>query len=449
MSRQIKPNQAKKRLDASATSNTTKDSSVLVVVDVLTLNIFFDGTNNNLYNVKAGTKVNDDASYQNAFSNIAHLYYNRRENHLNTLWVYMEGIGTKRGVYDPTSKDKKSSGLGDTLDGMIMGMGDDGIASRVNAAFFEIREQAWRQYQKQIQVTRLVINAFGFSRGAAAARHFVNLAKKQPQRFKNFGINKPDAVQVNFVGLYDTVSSFGVNFDDDEKDLMLSFSQFNSQKSKPKVFQIVALDEYRKNFSITHIKSARDGKFGIEVGINGAHSDIGGGYHEEESEEYDTEVNQQVLRNWLIEKGFYKKFEERYTYVGKDNRRQLSHYRAKRKVRHDIHKISLKMMRVALEHAIVGIKFNKTLESEEAVTGEVQTEMGHFVAKTNDLCIKGWAAHPDVISLPIKTPGNLPSLRYTYVHWSAKYIKGGLIEDIGLKVRLDSNGKPYRRFFNG
>lgn len=448
MPRQTKPNQTKKRLDGSATSNTTKDSFAAVTVDILTLNIFFDGTGNNLYNVKAGTKVNDDASYQNAFSNIARLDYNRRENQSNTLWVYMEGIGTARGVYDPTSKDKKSSGRGDAVKGMAFGAGYYGVTARVNVAFSEIEAEIQRQYQKQIQVTRLVINAFGFSRGAVAARHFVNLAKKQPQRFKNFGINKPDAVQINFVGLYDTVSSFGGNFNDDEKDLMLNFAQFNSQVVKPKVFQIVALDEYRENFSITHIKSARDGKFGIEVGINGAHSDIGGGYHAQEFEEYDTEVNQQILRNWLIEKGFYKKFEERYIYVGKDSRRQLSHYHARRTVYRGIHKIGLKMMRVALEHAIVGIKFNKTLEPEEAVTGKVQTEMGHFVAKVNQLCQKGWGVHPNIIPLSIKSTSNLPDLRYAHVHWSAKYIKSS-VKDTGLKVRLDSNGKPYRRFFNG
>lgn len=204
-----------------------------------------------------------------------------------------------------------------------------------------------------------------------------------------------------------------------------------------------------KNFSITHIKSARDGKFGIEVGINGSHSDIGGGYHKEESEEYDTEPNQKALRDWLIRQGFYKAFTEHYTHIRKEDLKIISHYRAKRKVRHDIHKISLKMMRVALEHAIPNAKFQARLTKIERTTGMVWTEMGDFIAKTNDLCIKGWAAHPDVISLPIKTPGNLPSLRYTYVHWSAKYIKGGLIEDSGLKVRLDDRGEPYRKVFRG
>lgn len=448
MPKQTKPKQASDKLNVTATSNATKDSSVLVVVDVLTLNIFFDGTGNNLYNVKAGVRVNDDASYQNAFSNIAYLYYNRRESHPNTLWVYMEGIGTARGVYDPNMQDKKSSGRGDAIIGMAFGTGCYGVADRVNAAFSEVEAEIQRQYQKQLQATRLVINAFGFSRGAAAARHFVNLAKKHPERFKSFGIKKSDAIQVNFVGLYDTVSSFGVNFDDDEKDLMLSFSQFNSQKSKPKVFQIVALDEYRENFSITHIKSARDGKFGIEVGINGAHSDIGGGYHAQESEEYDTEVNQQVLRSWLIEQGFYKKFEECYAYLGKNSRKRLSHYRATRTVYQGIHKISLKVMRVALEHAIMGIKFKNKIELEEVVTGAIQKEMGHFVTKVDGLCQKGWVAHPNIIPLSIKRASNLPNLRYAYIHWSAKYIKYS-IKDTGLKVRLDNNGKPYRRFFNG
>ena len=251
---------------------------------------------------------------------------------------------------------------------------------------------------------------------------------------QDWGINLSH--RINFVGLFDTVSSFG------------NRSIFGVGFDNVARFQITALDEYRENFSVTHIRSARNGKFGIEIGINGAHSDVGGGYHAQESESYDTEVSQQALRNWLIKQGFFSKFEEKYIYVGRDSRQQLSHYHATRIVKNDIHKISLKMMRVALEHAILGIKFRSDIQPVETAQGEVYAQMGYFVHKVHELCNAGYHAHPNVIPLAVKNPNTLPKLRYTYVHWSAKYIKGS-VRDTGLKVRLNGQGIPYRKSFYG
>ena len=76
---------------------------------------------------------------------------------------------------------------------------------------------------------------------------------------------------VKFLGLYDTVSSYGANFDDDVEELGL-----NKLIHVKKVFQICAGDEYRANFNLTDISSAGDK--GNYIVIPGAHSDIGGGY---------------------------------------------------------------------------------------------------------------------------------------------------------------------------
>lgn len=129
----------------------------------------------------------------------------------------------------------------------------------------------------------VTLNVFGFSRGAAAARNFVHLANTQPELFKNaeldkdwnFAKNNPskqNGVSVNFVGLFDTVASYGkdLNFSNDTEQLHLNFDSGYANK----VVHLVALDEYRANFPLTNINSALGlsarngkGKMGYELRI--------------------------------------------------------------------------------------------------------------------------------------------------------------------------------------
>lgn len=96
---------------------------------------------------------------------------------------------------------------------------------------------------------------------------------------KNNAAIEYDKINVDFLGLFDTVSSFGGDFYENVDELVLNFD--NAKISK--VFQLCAADEYRSNFALTAIKSAHaKGAYRI---IPGAHSDIGGGY-EVVKEEY-------------------------------------------------------------------------------------------------------------------------------------------------------------------
>ncbi|MBF7093677.1 DUF2235 domain-containing protein, partial [Flavobacterium sp. ALJ2] len=98
----------------------------------------------------------------------------------------------------------------------------------------------------------LVLDVFGFSRGAAAARAFINEitkerytaskvwnAEKKKYNYYDLDLKKVEkeqlpkrghlglllekkkieinVLEIRFVGLYDTVSSYGVNFNDDTK----------------------------------------------------------------------------------------------------------------------------------------------------------------------------------------------------------------------------------------
>lgn len=206
----------------------------------------------------------------------------------------------------------------DTI-GSGLGVGMFGVKKKVEIAcekiFCEIKKNNLRKYNE----LKLDLYVFGFSRGSAAARCFssclqrrfgktkvdssfntntigifnaTSIKKKlaQENRYRtslkmdwlDFYFNNPfvcnpikgvnSIVKVKFLGLYDTVSSYGVYFDDDVDELSLKINPQNVEN----VYQICAGDEYRKNFALTNISSS-GGKEKYII-IPGAHSDVGGGY---------------------------------------------------------------------------------------------------------------------------------------------------------------------------
>ena len=208
--------------------------------------------------------------------------------------------------------------------GSALGIGLFGVKKKVEAAceriFNEITGIIRKKKLKENTKIELELYVFGFSRGSAAARCFsaclwdkvgstkedyspntlllgaknavtfnfneviIKKKLKQENSYKTSleenwlnklsDENKIDFFPhptIKFLGLYDTVSSYGANFDDDVDELGL-----NKLNHVKKVFQICAGDEYRANFNLTDISSAGDK--GNYIVIPGAHSDVGGGY---------------------------------------------------------------------------------------------------------------------------------------------------------------------------
>lgn len=278
----------------------------------LRIGVFFDGTNNNAANVAQGLQcrassaealgqsaedrqsiaescrpfmLKEGSSYDNGITNVARLYELYQDNSSQppenasnyALRVYIEGIGTLAGEPD----DLLSQGLGG---------GKTGVLSKVERAFKEyIPEQLRRlmEVQPSIQVEAIEFDVFGFSRGAAAARHFVNQVNRKGlgplgdallQSGVTYapGFELTNAVQVGFVGLFDTVAAIGSLADG------LNVRDGNDggvQTQLPagcarKVVQLTARDEYRANFLLTTVAPPHQ-----EIALPGAHSDVGGGYH--------------------------------------------------------------------------------------------------------------------------------------------------------------------------
>ncbi|MBV7550686.1 DUF2235 domain-containing protein, partial [Pseudomonas sp. PDM26] len=214
----------------------------------LRLGLFFDGTGNNLGNAAAteqcrredlelfeqsdlasivqlckqhgfdgfdgsGFASAPDNSYGNAPSNVAHLHELYPDHatdglppgaEIGYVKLYLEGIGTR-------------SGGKDSLAGQATGRGETGVVARVQQAPGAIEKQLERfqQTNPSTRIRRIEFDIFGFSRGAAAARHCANeLLKSGRGVFANvlqagrFGLttdfDPAVDVSLNLIGLFDT-----------------------------------------------------------------------------------------------------------------------------------------------------------------------------------------------------------------------------------------------------
>lgn len=410
----------------------------------LRIGVFFDGTGNNrfnsdsvYYNKKYSNPpleedkiaqiknlksfvIESGSSYWNNYSNIAllhDLYEEKKERSKEPnpkfqelqLKVYIQGIGTLRDEED----DKLGSGMGE---------GDRGVISRVEQACQAIADGIAAAFkniikQKPLEIISIQFDVFGFSRGAAAARHFCNEVLKtgkdknpgsggnmpitdlkRPsikkyektkdslpsikqykrgayrvekdntrvvQRFNaperdvfvggklgNFlqekEINYPKYnVSIEFLGLFDTVISQMlerkgiidsarnpitkilatalsplwikpiVGTAVEAVSLIKKVNPNLSSSHIKKILQLKAQTEWRDNFPITPIGNISSTTHAKELGVLGAHSDVGGAYWDTKeelatlhffdlgadanaSEKQKLEQQKELLRNWYI-----------------------------------------------------------------------------------------------------------------------------------------------------
>lgn len=282
------------------------DTAVLRVT--VRAGLFFDGTGNNRVNSQigadcrammevnahkhivecSGRHTDPNSSYSNDLSNIArlvalyrHQYVARNDGQgLKAYWpVYISGTGT-------------TSGAGDSLwPGQSFGRGTTGVTAKAEHAIKKLgsRLKAFTLDNPGCVIEALELDIFGFSRGAASARHFINEVLKQAQGAlepvlasrkvplsADFGWES-GSVRLKVIGLFDTVAAIG------------SFRDFYTVRDSAsnrvnlylppgcaqQVLHLVARDESRRNFALNSI--APD--WSREIVLPGAHADIGGGYH--------------------------------------------------------------------------------------------------------------------------------------------------------------------------
>ena len=146
----------------------------------------------------------------------------------------------------------------------------------------------WHAYLGGLDATeRITLDVIGFSRGAAEARDFSNRIRTEYQT-SQYGSH---CIDFRFLGLFDTVSQFGVNGRNDKN---FDFSIAPEWKS---VAQAYALNEHRAQFPLRSIRGATAPY--IEQGFVGSHSDIGGGYLVQ-SEAYPGDLSDVALM-WMVQ----------------------------------------------------------------------------------------------------------------------------------------------------
>ncbi len=271
------------------------------------LGVFFDGTGNNRYNSQigadcramaginknrhiaecAGRHDDADSSYSMELSNIAKLagVYSHRPvpanpgDGLKAYWpIYISGVGTLSGGRDSF------------WPGQSFGRGRTGVIAKVASAVEKVgaRLESFSLHNPGCVINALELDVFGFSRGAAAARHFVNEVLKQKMGGLEGVLNRrtvalgpqfswvSGSVRLKVIGLFDTVAAIGgirdlANLGDARNDRI---NLYLPPGCADQVLHLVARDEARHNFSLNSVMP----HWSREIVLPGAHSDIGGGY---------------------------------------------------------------------------------------------------------------------------------------------------------------------------
>ncbi len=257
---------------------TNKDKQILS--KKIRVGIFFDGTGNNANNLLAqGDK--DDYNFTNIYR-LFHSYGGDgtvSNESSKPIKVYVEGVGTKDG--ESNNLLVEASGI-DFLTNVGWGVfskfndGVNRVCNKIKEHLIEVNSAGNR--------VDVEFDVFGFSRGAAIARHFVNeITNINGESYRTLqdvvstcGYELSDGVTINFLGLFDTVATVWTLKDALWSDPHDSGSTNGLKVNLPQniaknVFQIAAMHECRYNYPLSSLQ----GHF-PELMMAGCHSDIGG-----------------------------------------------------------------------------------------------------------------------------------------------------------------------------
>lgn len=185
---------------------------------------------------------------------------------------YVNGVGTRYGI----------------IGKIIGGLTGAGAQKRVEEHFDTLKEN--------FQAGDTTIDIVGYSRGAAIARMFTHHIDKNYDDIVINGKSLENPPNIRFLGLFDTVASFGVPWTENEHDFETNIPEFVES-----AYHAMALDETRETFGIERCLGNRD-KI-TEIWFRGGHGDIGGNatYQGRRGELSNRERSDFAL-NWMLSK---------------------------------------------------------------------------------------------------------------------------------------------------
>ncbi len=296
---------------------------------LIRIHLLCDGTKNNKTNIAEREKfeqgkesaaykkqgTGSDNSYDNGKTNIAlmepHVEVGINKNGYDAVVkVYVEGQGT----FDLQA---------DGLFGYALGAGASGVYQRardgINRAFDRLQPLFEKKTPEQYFIKQVDVDVFGFSRGAATARHAIHAITTEEamtisspdgigaqkviitypleQRFRQLGYSetRPDQIKIIFAGLYDTVVS--VNASQLKPAWLANNTRDQRAVSKAKfALHLAAADEHREDFPLHTIQSSKSAGKGAEFYLPGAHSDVGGSYNYANTDLLDKEIQDARIR---------------------------------------------------------------------------------------------------------------------------------------------------------
>ncbi|PKR49722.1 T6SS phospholipase effector Tle1-like catalytic domain-containing protein [Thalassospira marina] len=364
----------------------------------LNIGVFFDGTYNNAANVQAFQSHQTDhtgGSYDNFYSNVwklRQIYSGPDQNTRASCGsvdeafepIYVAGIGTE-------------TGGDDSRYGGATGTGISGIEARLRQVFDSYIPTILTKYKGLPSIRSLTFDVFGFSRGAATARVFANLIAE----------GRVAGAQVRFLGIFDTVASFGIPGNNRQSSVGEELAQAYCEiplnvnplcmlvpsddaidlnvraNTADTVFHITAGDEYRQFFPLSSALPSQ----AIEVEMPGCHGDVGGAVPTTAVEE----TYKGPLAPTLVNRGWFDQAEEHVRefpqYGRMPERRMVTHIR---KVQPGIGNASLHAMYNRAKS--VGVPF---LDINELPGVDVPADLrGLTSALTAGLSVTGAAARP-------------------------------------------------------
>ncbi|QIT56851.1 hypothetical protein HC341_17595 [Aquisalimonas sp. 2447] len=231
-----------------------------IVKETLYIGVFCDGT----WQHRDVDRNRTDRDVSNVVK-LWDLYDDRPD---NQEAVYVPGVGIEPGELDDNGEIEADT----DAPGGAMGIGGTGARARVDDAMQDIRRRL-----DPDQHERVVFDVFGFSRGAAIARHLVNvLGTGAPTDWHPDRWPHEIPMEVRFVGLFDTVASLYWPANGRHGAFNLNLGAGSAER----VVHFTAHHEIRRFFPLTRIADAHGNLPDncTEIAVPGVHANVGGGY---------------------------------------------------------------------------------------------------------------------------------------------------------------------------